>query len=112
MPEASSDTAAMLVPTNLRCAVAKTEEQQADGLALKVRETLLGQRTRLINTLRGHAAEFGVIAARGHQPGCAPARSRGGRGEPSPCGQREARVARRGDRAPGWPAEGTGSEAA
>jgi transposase len=49
----------------MRFVLAKTEEQQADGRVLKVRETLLGQRTRLINTLRGHAAEFGVIAARG-----------------------------------------------
>src|SRR5215217_1638414 len=49
----------------MRFVLAKSEEQQADGLVLKVRETLLGQRTRLINTLRGHAAEFGVIAARG-----------------------------------------------
>jgi transposase len=32
---------------------------------LKVRETLVGQRTLLVNTLRGHAAEFGVIAAKG-----------------------------------------------
>jgi transposase len=49
----------------MRFVLAKSEAQQADGLVLKVRETLLGQRTRLINTLRGHAAEFGVIAARG-----------------------------------------------
>ena len=45
--------------------LAKSEAQQADGLVLKVRETLLSQRTRLINALRGHAAEFGVIAAKG-----------------------------------------------
>src|SRR4051795_1605398 len=49
----------------MRFVLAKSEAQQADSLALKVRGTLLGQRTRLINTLRGHAAEFGVIAARG-----------------------------------------------
>jgi transposase len=49
----------------MRFVLAKSEAQQADGLVLKVRETLLGQRTRLINTLRGHAAEFGVIAAKG-----------------------------------------------
>jgi transposase len=49
----------------MRFVLTKSEAQQADGLVLKVRETLLGQRTRLINTLRGHAAEFGVIAARG-----------------------------------------------
>jgi transposase len=30
-----------------------------------VRETLVGQRTQLVNALRGHAAEFGVIAAKG-----------------------------------------------
>jgi len=49
----------------MRFVLAKSEAQQADGMVLKVRETLLGQRTRLINTLRGHATEFGVIAARG-----------------------------------------------
>jgi transposase len=43
----------------------KSVTQQAQGMVLKVRETLVGQRTLLINTLRGHAAEFGVIAARG-----------------------------------------------
>jgi len=49
----------------MRFVLAKSEARQADGMVLKVRETLLGQRTRLINTLRGHAAEFGVIAAKG-----------------------------------------------
>ena len=49
----------------MRFVLAKSETQQADGMVLKGRETLLGQRTRLINTLRGHAAEFGVIAAKG-----------------------------------------------
>ena len=43
----------------------KSVSQQAQGMVLKVRETLVGQRTLLINTLRGHAAEFGVIAGRG-----------------------------------------------
>jgi len=43
----------------------KTLAQQADGMVLKVRDTLVGQRTALINTARGHAAEFGVIAAKG-----------------------------------------------
>jgi transposase len=32
-----------------------------------VRETLSGQRTQLLNALRGHLAEAGVIAAQGHQ---------------------------------------------
>jgi len=48
----------------------KSVTQQAQGMVLKVRETLVGQRTKMINTLRGHAAEFGVIAAKGlHQVG-------------------------------------------
>jgi transposase len=32
---------------------------------LKVRETLIGQRVALVNTVRGHAAEFGIIAGKG-----------------------------------------------
>jgi transposase len=44
---------------------AKTPEQQADGMVLKARDTLVSQRTALINTVRGHAAEFGIIAAKG-----------------------------------------------
>jgi len=42
----------------------KSADQQAQGMVLKVRETLVDQRTALVNTLRGHAAEFGLIAAR------------------------------------------------
>ena len=43
----------------------KSVTQQAQGMVLKVRETLIGQRTRSTNTVRGHAAEFGVIAGKG-----------------------------------------------
>jgi transposase len=43
----------------------KSITQQAQGMVLKVRESLVGQRTLLVNTLRGHAAEFGVIAGKG-----------------------------------------------
>lgn len=43
----------------------KSITQQAQGMVLKVRESLVGQRTQLANTLRGHAAEFGVIAGKG-----------------------------------------------
>jgi transposase len=32
--------------------VPKSAEQQAHGMVLKVRETLIGQRTQLVNTLR------------------------------------------------------------
>jgi transposase len=33
-------------------------------MVLKVRETLVNQHTQLVNALRGHAAEFGIIAAK------------------------------------------------
>src|SRR4051812_5069342 len=50
--------------------IVKSVTQQAQCMVLKVRETLVGQRTLMVNTLRGHAAEFGVIAAKGlHQVG-------------------------------------------
>jgi transposase len=43
----------------------KSVRQQAEGMILKVRETFVSLRTQLTNTLRGHAAEFGVIAGKG-----------------------------------------------
>jgi transposase len=43
----------------------KSAEQQANAMILKHRDMLVGQRTAAINALRGHAAEFGVIAAKG-----------------------------------------------
>jgi len=54
----------------------KTLAQQAQGMVLKVRETLVDQRTRLANTFRGHATEFGMIAAKGMSNiGASPVRS-------------------------------------
>jgi transposase len=44
---------------------AKSLSQQAQGMVLKVRDTLIGQRTLLVNTLRGHASQFGVVAGKG-----------------------------------------------
>jgi transposase len=49
----------------MRFVLAKTEDQQAQGMVVKLRATLVEQRTQLINALRGHAAEFGVIAGKG-----------------------------------------------
>src|ERR1700761_4225668 len=46
----------------MRFVPVKSAEQQAQTMILKVRETLVGQRTQLTNTLWGHAAEFGGIA--------------------------------------------------
>jgi transposase len=50
---------------SMRSVVVKTVDQQADGIILKHREMLVSQRTQAINALRGHAAEFGVVAAKG-----------------------------------------------
>ena len=60
--EAISEAASR--PT-MRSVVVKTAGQQADGFILKHREMLVSQRTQAINALRGHAAEFGVVAAKG-----------------------------------------------
>ena len=43
----------------------KTEEQQARGMLFRTRDLLVRQRTQTINALRGHLAEFGVIAPKG-----------------------------------------------
>lgn len=60
--EAISEAASR--PT-MRSVAVKTVEQQADGIILKHREMLVSQRTQAINALRGHATEFGVVAAKG-----------------------------------------------
>ena len=44
----------------------KTEAQQSLLVAHRVRETFIMQRTQMINALRGHLAEFGIIAAKGN----------------------------------------------
>ena len=49
----------------MRFVAVKTEEQQARGMLLRRRELLVRQRTQTINALRGHLAEFGVVAPRG-----------------------------------------------
>jgi transposase len=43
----------------------KPAETQAAAVLLSVRELLTRQRTQLVNALRGHAAEFGLVAAKG-----------------------------------------------
>jgi transposase len=43
----------------------KSAEQQAAAIVLSVRELLVRQRTQLVNAVRGHAAEFGIVAAKG-----------------------------------------------
>src|SRR6476619_5825271 len=43
----------------------KTAEQQATALLHRGREQLVRQRTMLVNALRAHLAEFGIVAAQG-----------------------------------------------
>jgi hypothetical protein len=43
----------------------KTAEQQATALLHRGREQLVRQRTMLVNALRAHLAEFGMVAAQG-----------------------------------------------
>ena len=43
----------------------KTVEQQARGMLFRTRDLLVRQRTQTINALRGHLAEFGVVAPQG-----------------------------------------------
>ena len=49
----------------MRFVPAKSAEQQANAMVYKVRELLVRQRTQLINALRSHLAEMGIVAAKG-----------------------------------------------
>ena len=60
--EAIAEAAAR--PT-MRFVAVKTEEQQARSMIFRTRDLLVRQRTQLINALRGHLAEHGVIAPQG-----------------------------------------------
>jgi transposase len=60
--EAISEAAAR---PSMREVPVKSAGQQSDAMALSVRELLVKQRTQLVNALRGHATEFGIIGAKG-----------------------------------------------
>lgn len=51
----------------MRFVPVKSAEQQAGLMLLKVRDLLVKQRTMLVNAMRGHAAEFGVVGAKGRE---------------------------------------------
>jgi transposase len=55
---------AMSRPT-MRFVPVKTAEQQAALMLVGVRDRLIRNRTQLSNAIRGHAAEFGLTAAKG-----------------------------------------------
>src|SRR3954449_6946620 len=49
----------------MRFVALKSEDTQAAAVVFRTRDLLVRQRTQAINALRGHLAEFGVIAAKG-----------------------------------------------
>src|SRR6201999_3789442 len=55
---------AVIRPT-MRFVPIKTAEQQAGLMLMSARDRLIRNRTQLANAIRGHAAEFGLTAAKG-----------------------------------------------
>lgn len=62
--DAEAIAEAVARPT-MRFVAVKTIDQQAVLMLHKSRDLLVRQRTMLVNALRGHLAEFGIVAARG-----------------------------------------------
>ena len=50
---------------SMRFVAARSEEQQSTLAIHRVRETLVAQKTQLINALRAHLAEFGIVGPQG-----------------------------------------------
>lgn len=49
----------------MRFVVVKTEAAQAAAIVFRTRDLLVRQRTQIINALRGHLAEYGIVVAKG-----------------------------------------------
>jgi transposase len=49
----------------MRFVAPKSEEAQAAAVVFRARDLLVKQRTQIINALRGHLAEFGIVVAKG-----------------------------------------------
>ncbi len=49
----------------MRFVAVKSAEQQSRGMLFRTRDLLVRQRTQTINALRGHLAEFGIVAPQG-----------------------------------------------
>jgi len=62
--DAEGSCEAMSRPT-MRFVPVKTAEQQAAQMLAGVRDQLVRRRTQLTNAIRGYAAEFGLVAAKG-----------------------------------------------
>ncbi|PJK30665.1 IS110 family transposase [Minwuia thermotolerans] len=50
----------------MRFVAVKSAEQQGSGMLFRTRDLWVRQRTQTINALRGHLAEFGIVAPAGH----------------------------------------------
>ena len=70
---------------NMHFVPIKTPGQQAALMMHRSRELLVGQRTALVNALRGHLAELGIVTAKGiHRVGGLPAELAGADGGKMP----------------------------
>jgi transposase len=49
----------------MRFVAVKSEAEQAAAMIFRARDVLVGQRTQLINAVRGHLSEYGLIAPQG-----------------------------------------------
>jgi transposase len=50
----------------MRFVAVKSAEQQGSGMLFRTRDLWVRQRTQSVNALRGHLAEFGIVAPAGH----------------------------------------------
>src|SRR5438034_4435134 len=65
MPPMRQRFARLVQRPTTRFVPVKTAEQQASQLLHRGREQLVRQRTMLVNALRAHLAEFGMVATQG-----------------------------------------------
>lgn len=64
MSDAEAICEAAQRPT-MRFVAVKSEAKQASAVIFRTRDILVGQRTQLINAIRGHLSEYGLIAPQG-----------------------------------------------
>lgn len=62
--DAEAIAEAAMRPT-MRTVAVKTSEQQARAMLFRTRDLLVGQRTQMVNALRGHLAEHGIVVGKG-----------------------------------------------
>ncbi len=66
MADAEAIAEAASRPT-MRFVEIKSPEQQGVGMIFRLRDMLVWQRTQMINSLRGHLSEFGIVAGKGRE---------------------------------------------